>query len=339
MTLRDDRRAIMRGMRSAARLHRDLDTVAKLGPSMRIDVYGTIVRLGAMLMFQPLDKLLGAYMREDHAKGVIITTNRPTGVQRFTAGHELGHMHMDHEPHADDENILRRAPVAGTYRQVPMQEREADAFASHFLLPRFLIEKHHHAHRLVERDYENPQTVYQASLRFGASYAATLLAFERENLISRPMRDEMRKVQPKDLKRDLIDDLQVENWSNRDVWRLTEKDEGLVIEANRKDIFVLKLEEHKGAGYLWTFDELKDAGFVILKDESEAFHNNLLGGPNRRYVLGDPSALPDGSYTIRELRPFDPTDDAQSLTVHVRTAAGGDPGLYAPQLDGLLRTQ
>lgn len=339
MTLRDDRLAVMRGMRAAARLHRDLDTAALRGASMRVDVFDAIIRSGAMLMFKPLDKLLGAYMREGAAKGVIITTRRPIGVQRFTAGHELGHMDMDHQPHADDENILRRAPVAGSYRDVPIEEREADAFASHFVLPRFLIEKHHHIHKLSPRDYENPQVAYQASLRFGASYAATLLAFERERLISRAQRDTMRTIQPRELKGDLVDDFEVENWINRDVWRLTEEDEGLVIEANRNDLFVLKLKEHKGSGYLWTFDELQRAGFVILKDESEALYAGRVGGPNRRYVLGDPSGLPDGSYTMREIRPFNPNDDAKSLTVHFRNVRSKDPGLYEPQLDGLLRAQ
>lgn len=339
MTLRDDRRAVLRGMRAASRLHRDFDTPNRLGDSMRIDVFDAIVRSGATLMFKPLDKLLGAFLREGAAKGIIITTRRPIGVQRFTAGHELGHMDMIHEPHADDENILRRAPIAGTYRNVPIQEREADAFASHFVLPRFLIEKYHHVHELLRRDYDNPQIVYQASLRFGASYAATLFAFEREKLISRSMRDEMRKIQPKELKRDLIDELQVDNWSDRDVWHLTEKDEGLVIEANRNDIFALKLNEHKGSGYLWTFDELQEAGFVILKDESEALYADRLGGPNSRYVIGDPSLLPDGCYTMRETRPFDPEDDVRSLTVYFRNVCSKDPGLYAPQLDSLMRVQ
>lgn len=185
MTLRNDRHAILKGMRAALRLHRDMATSDRLDRSFRIDVFGAITRSGAMLMFQPLDKLLGAYMQENGERGMIITTQRPVGVQRFTAGHELGHMIMGHVPHADDDNILRRIPIAGgSYGLVPTQEREADAFASHFILPRFLIEKYHHANSLSAHDYDNPQIAYQASLRFGSSYSATLLAFERENLIT-----------------------------------------------------------------------------------------------------------------------------------------------------------
>ena len=340
MTLRNDRIAIMRGMRAAMRLHRDLATPDRIGNSLRVDVFDVISRSGAMLMFQPLEKLLGAYMQEDGERGIIITTQRPVGVQRFTAGHELGHMVMGHKPHADDENILRRVPLAGeSYNRVPVQEREADAFASHFVLPRFLIAKHHHSRGLSPRDYENPQCAYQASLRFGASYSATLYAFEREKLISRSLRKELADVPPRSLKADLVDGHKVDGWANRDVWRLTERDEGVVIEANRKDLFLLKLDEHKSAGYLWTYDELEKAGFVVLKDESNALHPHNLGGQNRRFILGDPSSLPEGCYTLREEKSWDRSDQAKSLSFTYTNTKSREAGLYEPQRDRLLRAK
>lgn len=338
MTLKSDRQAILRGMKAAAKLHRDLGLADGVGSAVRVDVFDAIVRCGAMLMFKPLDPLLGAYMKQGEARGIIITTRRPIGIQRFTGSHELGHMILGHEPHADDHNILRRAPLAGHHKNVPIYEREADAFASHFLLPRTLIQRLEQQQEWTGTDYENPHTIYQASLRFGASFVATLVAFEREKLIDHHLRASLQKVEPRELKAELVDGFAVEGWGNRDVWRLTERDEGVVIEASRNDLFLLKLNEHKSAGYLWSFDELDRAGFVVLKDEAENTGKAKLGGAVRRRILGDPQKLSEGSYTIKETRPWDEDDDPRFLTFHYRNSRSFENGLYERQVDGLLRT-
>ena len=89
----DSRTAILTGAKAAHRLHRDLGIKEQIDRSGggRVDVFGAIAKLGATLMFQPLDKLLGAYLPGDEA-GVLITTKRPLPVQRFTGAHELGHL-------------------------------------------------------------------------------------------------------------------------------------------------------------------------------------------------------------------------------------------------------
>ncbi len=331
----NDRLAILRGMKAAERLHRDLGSRKAMDRSVRVDVFSAIARAGAILMFKSLDPLLGAFMREGDLMGVMLTVRRPIGQQRFTGAHELGHLIMGHEPHADDEGILRRAPMEGSYAQVPEQEREADAFASNFLLPKFLLAKLHDQQSWDRRNYENPHTLYQASLRFGASYRATIQAYERDGFLSSRQRRTLVGVMPRDLKAELVDGHDVGDWRDRDVWRLTERDEGSVIEANRKDLFVLKLKEHGGSGYLWTYEELERAGFLVLKDEAEAMYPERIGGPRRRYILGEASALENGSYTLRERRPWRADDGVNQVTVHFRHALGRENGQYAPQLDRL----
>ena len=135
----DNRAAILNGVKGAHELHRDLGIREQIERSeeWRIDVFGVISKLGATLMCQPLDKLLGAYIPGDE-NGVLITTQRSLPIQRFTAAHELGHLYMQHEPSLDDEGILRRSPFTGSV-MVDRQEREADAFASTFLVPPWLI--------------------------------------------------------------------------------------------------------------------------------------------------------------------------------------------------------
>lgn len=80
----DSRAAILTGAKAAHTLHRDLgirEQVERSGGG-RVDVFGAIAKLGATLTFQPLDKLLGAYLPGDEV-GVLITTKRPLPVQRF----------------------------------------------------------------------------------------------------------------------------------------------------------------------------------------------------------------------------------------------------------------
>src|SRR5258708_36877619 len=161
----DNRAAILTGAKAAHTLHRDLGVKEQIERSGtgRIDVFGAIAKLGATLMFQPLDKLLGAYLPGDKL-GVLITTKRGLPVQRFTGAHELGHLYMRHEPSLDDENILRRAPFS-TSGRLNRQEREADAFASMFLAPAWLLALVLERQQWKRRGLSEPLLVYQFSLR------------------------------------------------------------------------------------------------------------------------------------------------------------------------------
>ena len=59
------------------------------------------------LLLRPLKGLLGAYLPHP-IPGVLVTTERPLSIQRFTAAHEVGHFRLEHLPSLDDESILRR---------------------------------------------------------------------------------------------------------------------------------------------------------------------------------------------------------------------------------------
>lgn len=339
MVGRSERESILRGMRGAKRLQRDLRLDIGASRAQRVDVFGCIARMGAMLMFQPLEPLLGAFIREVGAAGIILSTRRPLGMQRFTAAHELGHLSLGHDPHADDDGILRRAPWANERVRgpaVPPEEREADAFASYFLLPPYLIKEQMELRGWEPRHFEHPETVYQASLRFGTSYSATVFALERENVIGRSLGQQLRNAQPRDLKRQLLGDYALENAQRVDVWHLTERDEGAVIEASRDDLFLLRLKEDSGSGYVWTFDELRDAGFVILRDGREPVPEGQIGAPTVRRVLAHAERPVAGHLTLREVRPWAPDDDPQLLTLYCKTATSDESGLFEPQRQELL---
>lgn len=345
MVSRSERDAILRGIRGAKRLQRDLGLDQGAARAQRVDVFGSIARMGAMLMFQPLEPLLGAFVREGGNAGVILSTRRPLGMQRFTAAHELGHLALGHDPQADDEGILRRAPWAGdgmgSAGRVPVspEEREADAFASYFLLPPYLMKEQMALQGWEPRHFERPGTVYQASLRFGTSYRATVFALEREHVIGRNLGQQLRRATPRDLKRALLVDFDLQNAQRMDVWHLTERDEGAVIEASRDDLFLLRLKEDSGSGYVWTFDELSDAGFVILRDGREPVPADRIGAPTVRRVLARAERPVARQLTVREVRPWAPNDDPQLLTLYCRTATSDEAGLFEPQREELLAAQ
>lgn len=333
MTREADRRSILRGMKGAMRLLQDLGYDQGAKRAQRVNVFDSIDRRGAALMFQPLDRLLGAFMKQDGATGIILNTERPLGMQRFTAAHELGHLALGHDPHADDEGILRRAPVATghNWRGVEPEEREADAFASYFLLPAHLITTQMDVQAWEVRHFSSPEIVYQAALRFGTSYTGAVFGLERESVITRGMRQELLKAKPKDLKLELLDGQKLPNPRRSDVWLLTERDEGGVIEAGRDDLFLLRLNEATGAGYVWTFDELEAAGFAILRDGREPVPEGQVGSPTVRRILaraGHPTA---NTLRLKECRPWDPEDDPQTLTLHYRTATSDEAGLFERQ--------
>ena len=333
MTREADRRSILRGMKGAMRLLQDLGYDQGAKRAQRVDVFDCIDRRGAALMFQRLDKLLGAFMKQGDAAGIILNTERPLGMQRFTAAHELGHLVLGHDPHADDEGILRRGPIAdgSTYKQVPPEEREADSFASYFLLPSYLITAQMEAQRWSVHHFSSPEVVYQASLRFGTSYAGAIYGLERESVITRGMRQELLKSKPQDLKLEMLDGEPLPNPRRSDVWLLTERDEGAVIEAGRDDLFQLRLNEATGAGYVWTFDEMKAAGFAILKDGREPVPEGEIGSPTVRRILAQAGYPTASTLRLKECRPWDPENDPQTLTLHYRTATSDEAGLFERQ--------
>ena len=341
MSLSSDRLSVLKGMRGAIRLQRDLGLDKEPSRSQRIDVFQCISRVGATLMFQPMDKLLGAFLREDGNAGIILNSQRPLGMQRYTAAHELGHFQLDHKSSADGENILRRGPVASTVysKDVPGQEREADAFASYFLLPDYLIKEQKAIQKWSAKDLEDPLVIYQASLRFGASYKAAVHALKRVNLIDKNTTTVLLKAKPAEMKRHLLSDFPLETTKQMDVWHLTEKDEGVVIEAGRNDLFLLHLREDSGSGYIWTFDELQAAGFAILRDGREPIDPAIVGSTTIRRILAQAEHPSHTTLQLRECRPWAPKDSPRTLTFHYNTATSYERGLYEQQREELLSAQ
>ena len=328
-----NRQFILRGKVSATRLLGELGYDRGAKRTRRVNVFDTIYRRGITLMFQPLDKLLGAFVKQNGEAGIILNTECSLCIQRFAAAHVLGHLILGHDPHADEDDILRRGPITDDRicKKLSPEDREADAFASYFLLPSHVITAQMEAQGWDFRHFSSPDVIYQASLRFGVGYTAAVYGLEREKLISRDIRQTLLEAEPVDLKLKLLDGQEILKSCRGDVWVLTERDEGAVIEAGRNDLFLLCLEEATGAGYVWTFDELEATGFAILRDARQPGPKGQIGSPTVHRILVQAKNPTAKTMHLTECRPWEPMDEPRQLTIHCRTANSYKSGLFEHQ--------
>src|ERR1019366_2955995 len=119
-------------------------------------------------------------------------------------------------------------------------------------------------------------------------------------------------------------------------WLLTERDVGARIDGSRNDMFVLRLEEHSGGGYLWDIDQLKESGFAIVRDELEAIDEEGIGGPIIRCVTAAPPDTYRGRMALDDRRPWDPDPPLSSLTVEIDLTGPEEEGLSRAERRSLL---
>jgi len=289
------REAILRGIEGAAETHEAFRTREKHGDGLRaIDIFALIEDLQIPLEFKELDDLLGACVRVSSTEvGILVTTQRDLHMQRFTAAHELGHFVLEHEGSLD-----REVRMPGDTNGRDPREVEADAFAAEFLMPKWLVKG-----AAVRRDWwtedclQKPESVYQLSLRLGASYEATCWGLASHDVIPRVTAEaligngkRLKEVKSRALRGVALSD----PWA--DVWLLGAGDNGGQLEAGPHDVFIVELEEGASAGFRWDISTATSEGFTLLEDTS-AFDRTVVGGASRRrIVLGAP---PAGAHTLR----------------------------------------
>jgi hypothetical protein len=324
--------AVRNGTMAAARLHVQAGSRAisqDIGGN--IDIFKAVLGEQLPLLLRPLKGLLGAYL-PDPIPGVLITTQRPLSIQRFTAAHELGHFKMGHRPSLDDESILRRMAMTtiALASDPDFQEVEADAFAVAFLMPKWLIEWHCQRHGWIARDLAKPTIAYQLSLRLGTSYEAMSWTLQRYRLISDAAGEALRHVQPRQLKVALLQDYRPTDYRG-DVWLLTEHDADTRIDGSRNDHFVLRLSERSGGGYLWNIDQLRASGFAILHDDRENTDAAGVGGPTVRHVTAGLEQPARGHMSLNECRPWQPAAPIAQINL--------DYDFTGPEEEGLSRAE
>ena len=322
--------AVRTGVSAAGRLHRRIGLREQLEASGgSVNVFALISQLDVPLMLRPLDGLLGAYINVP-TKGILVTTQRRLSVQRFTAAHELGHCELDHQISLDDEeSVLRRMP--SSYQPAnDQQEVEADGFATALLMPKWLLAIHMKRQGWMPEHLRQPSVVYQFSLRLGVSYEALCWTMVRLSMLQQREARSLLQTPPREMKRALLAAYCPQDYRG-DVWLLTERDAGGLVNGSRNDLFVLKLIEHSNGGYLWNIDELRESGFVIVQDDVEAPDHRRIGDPGLRRITACPPDEYRGRVVLEEARPWDMSQRLSHLEFEM--------DMTGPEEEGLSRAE
>lgn len=299
----DARTAIMQASASASALHERHDSKNRLVERIGgLDVYRLAEEIDIPVMFAKLSGLLGAYIC-DGPPGIAISTERGPSIQRFTCAHELGHHELKHESTFDYESSVG---FDGGSPSDKIKETQADVFASHLLMPTWLLADRAKDLRAAGMFLDSPVTVYQLSLRVGTSYAATLHTLIARNLIKPELGSAFKKITPKSIKQRLLRDYAPTDW-HRDVWILTAEDDGEEVQARSADTLLIKVRELASAGYLsqvQTSDPAHAKTVATWHDAALVDHQRV-GGPVQFVAAVDVGEVGAGNVSVTQRRPWE----------------------------------
>jgi Zn-dependent peptidase ImmA (M78 family)/predicted secreted protein len=328
----------LKAAQAATQLLVDLD----IDQSVPIDPFEAIDNMGLELRFERLGGLLGAIVPGDPS-GVMINMQFPASVQRFTAGHEIGHWVLDQDSLAlDTEDTVEGLPKVA-------RERNAQTFAAHFLMPLELMYATADRYGVEKGGAINPGQVYSMARDMHVSYSAAVHQLANTHFIPARARGKYLAIAPAVLKASITHGRKPFN-ARGDVWELGSDDEEFGVEVFMGDEIVVNLPENPSTGYTWM---PREAGWqygptaeasgdlrVLETVEgtardvpstappifvvSDAFENtgdvDLVGGPGTRIVGLAAARVGDWSIRMRHVRPFAPGVEIEGrwLQAHVR---------------------
>ncbi len=325
------RALILKGFAAANRVHQKyhMPSSETIG-SIYLDVFDIIQQEGILLCFSPLENLHGAYIPANGGKeGILVNSKHPLHLQRFTAAHELGHHVLGHKPSVDI-NMLGRAPLpSDRYEENgsdPEQEKEADSFASAFLMPKWLILKHLIKIGENVNFLKNDVNLYQMSLRLGVSYSSLCWGLLVHDIFTRQEAEKFAKIKVKDIKKKIISEnlLKLNPWAN--VWTLNEKLAGAEMLGDKNDFFVFELIENPSTGYIWDYGHFEERGLRLLSDEIVEQEHEIFGSEIKRRIIFTNDELLIDTLPLFEKRPWN-NDIANSLPLNF-SIRGKGRGFY-----------
>jgi Zn-dependent peptidase ImmA (M78 family)/predicted secreted protein len=271
----------------ATRLHRELGTSYEAP----VDVLGIARDLGLVLMMQPLDNLLGFYVRGDLASGIVINSRVPESLQRFTLAHEIGHHVLGHQGTADDEHAM------GRFDPSNLLEVAAQSFAGSLLMP--LPLQMQAIRDLPARRAGRPlqaTDAYLFSRQLGVSYEAGTWTLYRRGFINLASAREFVKAGALRAKNQLRGSDPLDS-ARADVWMLGEENNDLSVMCRVGDEIHVQLPEDTSAGVAWLLRSPETMGLFDHTPKSDQLEwsnddvvvaaNSLRPTPN--FSIDDPA--------------------------------------------------
>ncbi|MFC6067035.1 ImmA/IrrE family metallo-endopeptidase [Streptomyces ochraceiscleroticus] len=163
-----------------------------------IDVFAALRRAGVEVMGQELSGLLGLYVDDTQGvPGCLVNTGLEEVSMRHTAAHELGHHRLRHGTSVDHQEQSPGRWGEGW----PQHEKEAEAFASWFLMPSPAARTA--LARCGLQRPGSPLDAYRMARWLGTPYATTVRHLVRLKMIDRATETVWLKHSPAALKAEL----------------------------------------------------------------------------------------------------------------------------------------
>jgi len=241
-------------MFAAAEVHEEFG----IDTHTRIDVFATIDAANIDLFFKPIGAA-ALYLPAElfDAPGILINSDHPLALQRYSGSHELGHHHFGHEPDIDLEHELVARPDR---EQLPDEEKLAEAFASWFLAPPELVDIA--LEQLGLDRPRSPRDAYQLALRLGTSYKATCYHLASLRMLAGPVAHQWARLELRQIKEQIAPRPRPEGW-HYDVWALGERDQGAQYVVRAGDRLAVDL------GGIWQAE--LPLGFTLVDEQTTLF--------------------------------------------------------------------
>ncbi len=210
-----------------------------------VDVFAALRAGGIKVMVQPIGSLFGVYFAPDEdGPGVLVNSGLDETALRHTAAHELGHHCLAHGTTADES--LEAFDEWGR-KSWPEPEKQAEAFAAWFLMPRAAVNSGLAAMGCSQ--VAGSAEAYQLSLWLGTSYQGTLRHLANLRMIAPRDAEAWSTLTPGELRREL-DGGRVRGSKRH--WRLGAAACGRSLHVRAGDRFTITLDTPAEKGVLPT---------------------------------------------------------------------------------------